>query len=223
MISSSRWLKPILLGHRGAKSYAPENTREAFDLALHHGCDGFEFDVRITGSGEAVCCHDPEWDGRVLSEHTAEDLGLLTFCAALETTGAFLDIDVKDADIVPRYAQELRALDPNRTVISSFLPKVVAEAMLFVPNIPAGLICRNSQQLSAFAHSGASFLIAHHTLVTRQLVKSVHAEEKRVFVWTVNDPRQMQHFAQLGVDAIISDDTLLLSQVCGSLARAANA
>ena len=215
--------KPILLGHRGAKSYAPENTREAFDLALHHGCDGFEFDVRITSDGEAVCCHDPEWNGRALSDHTAEELGLLTFCDALETTGAFLDIDVKDADIVPRYAQELRALDPNRTVISSFLPKVVAEAMLFVPNIPAGLICRNAQQLSTFAHSGADLLIAHYTLITRQLVERVHAAEKRIFVWTVNDPQQMRQFAQLGVDAIISDDTRLLSHIFRPLAQAANA
>ncbi len=44
----SQYPKPLLLGHRGAKSYAPENTIEAFELALQHGCDGFEFDVRLT-------------------------------------------------------------------------------------------------------------------------------------------------------------------------------
>ena len=36
----------LLLGHRGARQYATENSFDAFDVALEHGCDGFEFDVR---------------------------------------------------------------------------------------------------------------------------------------------------------------------------------
>src|SRR5262245_160605 len=54
---------PLLLGHRGALRYAPENTLAAFDLALEHGCDGFEFDVRLTLDGRAVVCHDPAVHG----------------------------------------------------------------------------------------------------------------------------------------------------------------
>ena len=58
----SQYPKPLLLGHRGAKSYAPENTIEAFELALQHGCDGFEFDVRFTADAQAVICHDPKFN-----------------------------------------------------------------------------------------------------------------------------------------------------------------
>jgi len=32
---------------------------EAFNLALEHGCDGFEFDVRYTQDDRAVICHNP--------------------------------------------------------------------------------------------------------------------------------------------------------------------
>ena len=41
---------PLLLGHRGAVCSlgVPENTFASFDLALEHGCGGFEFDVRLT-------------------------------------------------------------------------------------------------------------------------------------------------------------------------------
>jgi glycerophosphoryl diester phosphodiesterase len=52
--------KPLLLGHRGARRAASENTLAAFELALAHGCDGFEFDVRATADGVPVICHDPE-------------------------------------------------------------------------------------------------------------------------------------------------------------------
>src|SRR5947209_1262776 len=53
--------RPLLLGHRGARATRaiPENTFASFDLALAHGCDGFEFDVRRTADGRALICHDP--------------------------------------------------------------------------------------------------------------------------------------------------------------------
>ncbi len=37
----------IILGHRGASGYAPENTLEAFRLAMDMGADGFELDVHL--------------------------------------------------------------------------------------------------------------------------------------------------------------------------------
>ena len=38
----------IILGHRGASGYAPENTLEAFRLAMDMGADGFELDVHLS-------------------------------------------------------------------------------------------------------------------------------------------------------------------------------
>ncbi len=47
------------MAHRGASADAPENTLEAFHLAVQQGCDAFELDVRLTRDGEAVLMHDP--------------------------------------------------------------------------------------------------------------------------------------------------------------------
>jgi glycerophosphoryl diester phosphodiesterase len=57
--------RPLLLGHRGTCRSASvrENTFNAFNLALTRGCDGFEFDVRLTADRVAVVCHDPEYRG----------------------------------------------------------------------------------------------------------------------------------------------------------------
>ncbi|MDP6666142.1 MAG: glycerophosphodiester phosphodiesterase family protein [Dehalococcoidia bacterium] len=47
-----------LIAHRGASYDAPENTFEAFDLALELGFDNFETDVQLTRDGTAVMVHD---------------------------------------------------------------------------------------------------------------------------------------------------------------------
>ena len=51
--------RPLVLGHRGYRSLAPENTLPAFLAALEHGADGVEFDVQKEPSGAYVVVHDP--------------------------------------------------------------------------------------------------------------------------------------------------------------------
>lgn len=50
--------KPLVIAHRGAAAYAPENTLEAFALALKMGADGLEMDVRMTKDGVLILSHD---------------------------------------------------------------------------------------------------------------------------------------------------------------------
>lgn len=50
--------------HRGASGYAPENTLEAFQMAVDMGADGVELDVQLTKDGKLVVVHD-ETIGRV--------------------------------------------------------------------------------------------------------------------------------------------------------------
>lgn len=50
---------PLIIGHRGASSVAPENTLGAFREAVDAGADGVEFDVRLARDGVPVVIHDP--------------------------------------------------------------------------------------------------------------------------------------------------------------------
>lgn len=54
--------------HRGASGYAPENTLEAFALAVEQKADGVELDVQLTKDGKLVVIHDERID-RVSGEH----------------------------------------------------------------------------------------------------------------------------------------------------------
>jgi glycerophosphoryl diester phosphodiesterase len=50
---------PRVIGHRGAAARAPENTLAGLRRAKALGCTWVEFDVRLTGDGALVLCHDP--------------------------------------------------------------------------------------------------------------------------------------------------------------------
>src|SRR5918912_1660156 len=53
---------PPNLAHRGASALAPENTIEAFRLALEAGAGGLELDVHMTRDGHVAVIHDATVD-----------------------------------------------------------------------------------------------------------------------------------------------------------------
>jgi glycerophosphoryl diester phosphodiesterase len=53
---------PVNLAHRGASALAPENTIEAFRLAVEDGAGGLELDVHMTRDGHIVVIHDATVD-----------------------------------------------------------------------------------------------------------------------------------------------------------------
>ncbi len=52
----------MVLAHRGASGEAPENTLEAFDLAVKQGAHGVELDVHISRDGQIIVAHDETID-----------------------------------------------------------------------------------------------------------------------------------------------------------------
>jgi glycerophosphoryl diester phosphodiesterase len=52
----------IIVAHRGASVRAPENTLEAFRLAVEAGADAIELDVHLTADGELAVIHDETLD-----------------------------------------------------------------------------------------------------------------------------------------------------------------
>ncbi len=55
-------MKSQIWAHRGASFYAPENTLEAFDIAVKQKADGIELDVQLSKDGELVVIHDETID-----------------------------------------------------------------------------------------------------------------------------------------------------------------
>ena len=49
---------PLIIGHRGAKGIAPENSLFGFKKAIELGIDGIELDVHLTKDGKLIVIHD---------------------------------------------------------------------------------------------------------------------------------------------------------------------
>jgi glycerophosphoryl diester phosphodiesterase len=208
---------PLLLGHRGARAdkSIPENTIASFDRALADGCDGFEFDVRLTADGTAIVCHDPTVNGLEIAQTLAANLpGKLPTLDEVLTrfqNRAFLDIELKVAGLERITVSLLRAHPPRvGVVVSSFLPEVLRSIHAEDSNIPLGLICETERELSCWTELPVAYVIPHYSLFDSTLMKQLSDAEKKVLVWTVNSPDEMRHFRHAGVDGIISDDTRLL-------------
>lgn len=219
--------QPLLLGHRGARFYAPENTLAAFDAALAHGCDGFELDVRMSSDHHPIVVHDPQLQDVVIADFAAEKL------FAMQNTippmwqvferyaaRAYLNVELKVTGLENRIAELLETYPPLKGyLVSSFLPEAVRGMHALAPQVPLGYICRRKDLLKHWRRLPISHVVLHHSLITPTSMEEMRAADKKIFVWTVNEREHIQAMGALGVDGIISDDTRLLCDVFGIAQR----
>lgn len=127
--------RPVIICHRGASAFAPENTLEAYAAAMDYGADGCEMDLRRTRDGVIILFHDDMLD-RLTSffgtvpDYTYEQLlwarpalrygtataqtGRPTFAAVLELArqrGMLLHLDVKEPGLDAQIAKMLTEAD----------------------------------------------------------------------------------------------------------------
>ena len=77
-------MKTMIQAHRGASAYLPENTLEAFSLAVEQKADSIELDVHLSKDGHVVVAHDERLERvsngtGLINDYTLEELKLLDF------------------------------------------------------------------------------------------------------------------------------------------------
>ena len=172
--------RPLLLGHRGARVGVPENSFAAFDKALGDGCDGFEFDVRLTADSRCVICHDPDLFGLELAKTSFAELqsacaepcrrGASREVCTLEevlaryASRAYLDIELKVGGAEAAVVALLKQLPELRgAVISSFLPAVITSVSELDPALSLGLIFDDPKALRQWDSLPVSHLMPRYS------------------------------------------------------------
>jgi glycerophosphoryl diester phosphodiesterase len=222
-----------LLGHRGARHAAPENTFAAFNLALEEGADGVELDVRLNASGDVIVCHDLTLervtegrDRRALHELTTRECDavrlqkderlphLVDVLDWAERHGACVNVEIK-ADgrrrrkLVRAVARLTEAhADSENLLVSCSNPVVVQLHGLLAPSIPTAWLVDSPLlcRMPLLPHAGSAAIHPNHSLITADSLAMWKRQGFRVHTWTVNDVERALELARLGVDCLISDN-----------------
>lgn len=228
-----------IIAHRGAAAARPENTLAAVEKALEDRADWIEIDVQETADGEVVVTHDSDFMKQAgvplkVWEATLDDLAKIdigswfdpafadarvpTLRDVLETAkgrGRVL-IELKyyghDDRLEERVVQIVEDTGMTDDVMIMSLKRAgVAKMQALRPDWPMGILA--ARAIGDLTALDAAFLAVNTGQVSGNLLRRAQAAGKKVYVWTVDDPRAMSRMISMGVDGLITNEPALARQV----------
>jgi glycerophosphoryl diester phosphodiesterase len=214
----------IIIAHRGASAFAPENTLLSYERAWNIGADMIELDVHQSVDGHLVCIHDSTIDrttngtGEVstltYSEIQEFDAGMGQKVPLLEDVLYFargriqVNIELKTVGVEEDIVRLVNKLGmANDIIISSFLHLTLSEVKDIDERIRTAILVQNEiDNLISYAHEMQTYAINPvKELVSTTLTINAHEHGIKVFPWTVNVEEMMMRLLELGVDGLITD------------------
>lgn len=196
-----------IIGHRGARGLAPENTTKAIEVALTHHVDGVEFDVRVTQDGVVILSHDPTVDGLVIRKQSYDnlkkqkpDLATLEEAIAAVRSRCAMLIEIKPRvpvrpiiDIVQR---ELATNNHAEISILSRSQSILRQVKAGLPEVQLVVNERWSIFIALWRmhQLGTDRLQMNQRWLWRGLLKAIQRRGIRMSPYTVNSPKQVAHW-----------------------------
>lgn len=219
----------LIIAHRGASGYEPENTIAAFEKALKMRVDGIELDVHVSADDQIVVIHDESLDrttnalGEIRSLHfstiretrIAEEhqVPLLSEVFDLVNSSCFINIELKGdktaepvCKLIERYICE-KGWSHSHFLISSFDWLALQTIRGLNSEIPIGVLTMTDIELAiAFAEFiKAQKIVAYHHLLTLENCTEIRRKGFDIFAWTVNETVDIERMKSIGVNGIITD------------------
>jgi glycerophosphoryl diester phosphodiesterase len=215
--------RTIGFAHRGARAHAPENTIEAFALALELGATGLESDVWLTADGEPVLDHDGVVGGRFRRRAiaTVERRDLPAHIPTLAElydavgTGVALSLDVKDPASVEAVLAVARNAGPGAEerlwlcqcdleLVASWRP--LSDGARLVDSTRRNRIGEGVERRAAtLRERGIDALNLPHDEWSGGLVTLLHRFERYALAWDAQFERTIEAVVQAGIDGVYSD------------------
>jgi glycerophosphoryl diester phosphodiesterase len=212
----------IGFAHRGGMAHAPENTLDAFALALARGADGLESDVWITADGVAVLHHDEEVRcGDALRPIASlpraalpESVPTLPELYAIGADAVELSLDVKDPAAAAAAVAAARAAGAeerlwlchwNWRTVAGF--RALSPAVRLVDSTRAAHM-RTPPALRArrMAELGLDAINLHAGDWRAEWIEIFHREGRLALAWDTQDDATAARLLAMGADGIFGDD-----------------
>jgi len=227
---------PLIIGHRGASGYEPENTLRSFERAIAMGAQMIELDVHLAKSGEIVVIHDATIDrttdgkGNVrdlswkqLQKYhvgTSERLPLLSEVFEAVNQRATIIIELKDpaaalpvADLITGYVKHKKCSYEN-FIVASFDHYAVLRFHEYCPQVKTGVIFDGNPigyaDIARRAH--ANYAMMAYEWITKEFIADAHASGIQVFAYTVNTQAIAKKLRKLKIDGMVSNYPDILSR-----------
>ena len=231
-----------IAAHRGASSFAPENTLAAFSASAGYS-EYVELDVHKSADGELVVIHDDTVDrttngtgsvaSMTLAQLKALDAGvkadalftgqtiptLAEAINAIRGQGMKILIERKSASVsAADINNALIALNAkNDVMVQAFDWSFITALRALDATLPLGVLGDQVIDATAIANAqaaGANMMAYAYTRIDAPAVAAVHAAGMEIYAWTVMGGNT-QVMADLGCDGLITNDPRLAADVLG--------
>lgn len=214
----------MIIGHRGAAGYEPENTLLSFRKAIDLGVDWIEFDLHRSADGYLVVIHDDTVDrttdghGKV-SDMTLEELKKLDAGKGqqIPTFQEVIDLARGRVKMIPEIKQEgievelLDLIDRNDIVntcmVSSFFGYAIRRCKEFHPQLQTAAIFSHLpidfRVMSLDIMADALFL--RKDIASQALVEECHKNGFNVCIWNEDTPEEIRKYAEMEPDFMSSN------------------
>jgi glycerophosphoryl diester phosphodiesterase len=230
--------KSAVIAHRGAwkRLGLPQNSIAALRQAAALGCEGCEFDVRLTADGVVVVNHDPHFGGLEIATSTYHQLRRETLSngerlprleeylrAGIESHPHRLILEIKSSSrdgersvaLAERAVAKVHAMHAEGQVeYISFSHTVLHQILALDSNARVAYLGgdKTPAQLKADKFHGADYQFTVFQAHPEWLI-GAHELGLHVNAWTANDGAAMQWLLDAGADDITTDEPELLQQL----------
>jgi glycerophosphoryl diester phosphodiesterase len=225
----------LVIAHRGASGYAPENTLAAYRRAVAQGVTFIETDLHLTRDAHFIAVHDETVERTTNGQGAIHQMTLAELRrldAGSWFASEFMSERIPTLEEILAFAKKndvvfYLELKPNgfwggehalisalrnaseiaRSVVISFDPAILAGLRKIEPTLMTGLLHEGAidNPFEKALEIGARQLVVRGDLITPQLLHQARKQDLQVVCWTVNSPAHMRMLAAAGVDGIMTD------------------
>ena len=223
------------IAHRGYVYKGVENSIEALEGAAEVEANYVELDILLTKDNKFVVMHDynlkrlagvnkqvkdmnyDEVVGLPIKhgDYTSKIPSLEEFVNKAKALNMKLVIELKPhggepSNYVDILIEEIKRLKLENYKFMSLNSKVMEELETKAPNLETGYVI--PLQFGNFNQSNVDFFVIEDFSYRDRLVEQAKKQNKKVFVWTINDPALITKYLQSPADGIITDEPELVKE-----------